>query len=618
MRTRNFALYTFIVIAFQATIFAQNKQVVDSLQQIISIAKQNDTTLIKAYNDLGIQYATSNPEKAKKLIRKSLFFAKKLEASRGIAGANNCLGIVYFYQKHYDSALVHFKNAYQINKNIEHQWGQASALHQIGVTQNLLNQHKEAISSFEHSSTIFQGLGDSLSYAKSIENIGVAYKLIGNQKKAIEYFLEANKLFEQLNDVSGIGRGYMHLSALLNTQGEYQKALDYLELSLPLIEKSGNNVHTANLLVNMGKSHSGLQNYEQALYHFKKALDLKMALGKTKTIAVIQSCIGDTYYDLELYSEAVNFQKKALHNYTKKGELVNKAITNNSIAKSYLKLSRLDSSKYHAKQAIENAKQIENLKQEKEANQTLALIAEEEGNSEAAYQHYKRLSHLKDTLKILQKEAQARELQAKYETNKKEQKISELALLNEKTKQEYIAYIVVLGLGVFGLGILLFQFFKTSKEKDEEKSQLHQELYIKKKQLTTNSLHLAKKNKILEHLKEEMQQLKYNEVPGKQFNYQKLIQTINFDEIDDKDWENFKNQFEQLHQDFYANIKQQYPEVTQNELRIMALIKMNLSSKEIARVLHITQEGVRKARYRLRKKLNIDSNQKLMEMILNI
>ncbi|MGB5236435.1 MAG: LuxR C-terminal-related transcriptional regulator, partial [Flavobacteriaceae bacterium] len=60
------------------------------------------------------------------------------------------------------------------------------------------------------------------------------------------------------------------------------------------------------------------------------------------------------------------------------------------------------------------------------------------------------------------------------------------------------------------------------------------------------------------------------------------------------------------------------PEITKNELRLMALLKMNLSSKEIATILNISSEGIKKARYRLRKKLDISSEESLQEMVLSL
>ena len=74
----------------------------------------------------------------------------------------------------------------------------------------------------------------------------------------------------------------------------------------------------------------------------------------------------------------------------------------------------------------------------------------------------------------------------------------------------------------------------------------------------------------------------------------------------------------QDHKDFNSTVKQKFPNVTNNELRLMTLLKMNLSSKEIASILNISPDGIKKARYRLRKKLNISSEESLSDLILSL
>ena len=97
-----------------------------------------------------------------------------------------------------------------------------------------------------------------------------------------------------------------------------------------------------------------------------------------------------------------------------------------------------------------------------------------------------------------------------------------------------------------------------------------------------------------------------------------LIRSINFDLQDDNNWENFSRYFEEVHKDFNGNVKTKYPSVTSNELRLLALLKMNLSSKEIANILNISPEGIKKARYRLRKKLDLTTEESLQNLVLSL
>jgi DNA-binding CsgD family transcriptional regulator len=93
----------------------------------------------------------------------------------------------------------------------------------------------------------------------------------------------------------------------------------------------------------------------------------------------------------------------------------------------------------------------------------------------------------------------------------------------------------------------------------------------------------------------------------------KLDQAISDDEM----WDHFTQEFIAVHPVFFQRISRRERSFSKAELRLIALTKMNLSSKDIANVLHISDEGVKKARQRLRKKLELDTETNLQEYLLN-
>lgn len=86
----------------------------------------------------------------------------------------------------------------------------------------------------------------------------------------------------------------------------------------------------------------------------------------------------------------------------------------------------------------------------------------------------------------------------------------------------------------------------------------------------------------------------------------------------DQDWEEFKMHFEAVHKGFFKALKRHAPELTINELRLSALVKLNLNIKEAATILNISPDSVKTARYRLRKKLNLKSDQDLSGFLMDV
>jgi DNA-binding CsgD family transcriptional regulator len=142
-----------------------------------------------------------------------------------------------------------------------------------------------------------------------------------------------------------------------------------------------------------------------------------------------------------------------------------------------------------------------------------------------------------------------------------------------------------------------------------------QELDCRNKELTTYALHMAQKNSMLEELRQCIQEIGLTQKEASP-KFKRLTRLIDYSFNLDKDWEEFKLCFERVHQDFFKHLKEQYPSLSVNELRLCALLKLNLSVKEMSSLMGISPESVKMARHRLRKKLDLTSEQNLVEFML--
>jgi DNA-binding NarL/FixJ family response regulator len=96
---------------------------------------------------------------------------------------------------------------------------------------------------------------------------------------------------------------------------------------------------------------------------------------------------------------------------------------------------------------------------------------------------------------------------------------------------------------------------------------------------------------------------------------QQIIQQINQSFNHEQHWKEFTLAFEQVHQSFFEKLKQRSGDLTSTDLRLIALLKVNMDSKDIAGLLGISIDSLRVARYRLRKKLDIDQGENLSTFI---
>lgn len=151
-----------------------------------------------------------------------------------------------------------------------------------------------------------------------------------------------------------------------------------------------------------------------------------------------------------------------------------------------------------------------------------------------------------------------------------------------------------------------------------KEKQLQDQIDYKNKQITTHTLNILQKNESLNELKKQLEDVVKNAGKISISEIKKTLKTIDESFKLDKDWDDFKLYFEQIHTGFYAKLKISYPDLTPLELRHCALIRLNLTLAECASILGISHDSLKVSRTRLRKKLNLDPNQSLADFILSI
>jgi ligand-binding sensor domain-containing protein len=150
-----------------------------------------------------------------------------------------------------------------------------------------------------------------------------------------------------------------------------------------------------------------------------------------------------------------------------------------------------------------------------------------------------------------------------------------------------------------------------------QNEKLQAEISFKNIQLADSTMAIIRKNELLIEIKDELDRQREKLIPGFPHRYfERLLSLINKNISNDNDWKVFEELFDQAHKNFFKRLKTTYPELTQSDLKLCAYLKMNLSSKEIAPLLNISYRGVETRRFRLRRRLSLDSDNNLVEFVL--
>ena len=145
-------------------------------------------------------------------------------------------------------------------------------------------------------------------------------------------------------------------------------------------------------------------------------------------------------------------------------------------------------------------------------------------------------------------------------------------------------------------------FYLHNREQNASRIKLmnaQKQLELSQQQLTNFSNSIKEKNRLIETFEAQMEQSKDNQTQKQEY----IKQLTNSIILTEADWDNFKSIFEEVYPNFFFMLKQDYPQITQAEIRLIAMLKLNLNNKEIGGMLGISPESVIKTKYRLKKKL---------------
>ena len=162
------------------------------------------------------------------------------------------------------------------------------------------------------------------------------------------------------------------------------------------------------------------------------------------------------------------------------------------------------------------------------------------------------------------------------------------------------------------------------EKKAKEVAQLHNEklkteIEHKNAELTSMATNLVQKKELIQKIYDELNKLNSSEKGTiEKSELKKILRSLASDERLDKEWEQFSTHFNSVHSGFLLLLKNTYPDLSTHDLKVCAYLRMNLSSKEMAKLMSISVRGVEISRYRLRKKLELAPKEDLFQFLLNL
>jgi signal transduction histidine kinase len=303
---------------------------IDSLLIVLKNSKQ-DTLTVNTFSRLSSAYYYSDSKKNFQYAQKALELATKINYKKGIALANNNLGIYYYLKANYPLALNYIYKALRLFEEQNDQDGLATTNNSLGIIYVEYKDYKTALLYYNHAVKASQKLNDKKSTATYLNNIGDVYLRMEDYPKALNYFERAiqSNAFEKMSYQSGLN--YTNIAITLNFLKQYQKSIENSNKSI-LIYNNDSSLYNAYNKLELGKSYYYLASEEKNT--LKKNQLLKKSLDYTNESMLIfkreESLldIRDAYSYLSKIYKAKGHHQEAL-SYFEKSTALNDSIFSN-------------------------------------------------------------------------------------------------------------------------------------------------------------------------------------------------------------------------------------------------------------------------------------------------
>lgn len=555
---------------------------VDSLR--VLIADSEGIARIDLRNVLASRLVTIDPLEAQRVIDQTLNDSKEIGYSSGMINAWLVGATLFSLNRNHAKVDELIDQVFDLAQETNYSQGLINAYLIKGNEANRKDEFDTAVEVYLKGLELAREIGDRKNEASFLINIGRIKEILNQLDEAGRFLLEAVDILEEEGDVLKQALANINLGVLEYKKQNLGLSIEYNQKALVLSEEIGDKAHIALSLQNLGFAHGVLREYKKAHELYDRSLAIRYQIDD-------QYGIGKT--------------------------LLNKA-------KIFDAQGRTGDRQKMALEAQQIADKIETRLLAREVYAFLYQTHKRDKKPGQALVYHERLAEIKDSLALEANQKRIDQLTARYEfdqlINENRLQRTEAEVRNLQIEQRNA---LILGLSILFVLLVVIYMVQRKRmhhklmlsEKDQqlslkEKELVNLELENRKNQLVSYAQQLQLKDTVLEETRAKLTDLKNGRALDS-VQIGEFLDLLN-ESLSQKDWPKFKLYFEAAHPGFFEKLNERSPEVTLNDQRLAAMIKISLTNKEMGNVFNISPDSVVRAKHRLKSKLDFDTPQ-LME-----
>ena len=437
---------------------------------------------------------------------------------------------------------------------------------------------------------------------------------------ALDFYLKAYKLYKQEKDRNENFKLENDLAIVYARMNNKEKALFHFKRVLKFQEKNTDSINLAQAYNNIGNLYLKEDRDSSEIY-FLKSLQIANKLNNPNLFAYLYTNLGRVYDYNNEHRKAQLYFEKAITTTKTLVDVDTKSFVFQLVSEYFFKHEQNNLAIIYAKKATDLLKDNIYSFRNQDATQTLYKSYIVNKDYKNASKYFELYDSIRDSMNVEEKAVNVERLKSEMEYWNKD-KIR--TLKENKKKLNYIIIGLILLSGLLILLVLLGKYRdRLSKVRLENKlseakrKELNTNLELKNNILIAKAMIEIRRTEIIHGILQDLKDIKLKAVKKETQHAIDYISNRLEKEVNTSIWKEFEVSFEQVHESFYKNLNENHPTLSSNDRRLCALLKLNLSSKEISQITGQSFKSIENARTRLRKKLGLTNTKTDLVVYLN-
>lgn len=441
--------------------------------------------------DLATKVYIKTPDRSLQYAETALSIARKNHDQISEAKALKVIGDIYCKLDYDRLSLPFYTKALEIFQHKGFAQNIADMYLRIGDIYYLFNKNDSARNFYTKGFQVFQTNKNQIGLANSYLKLGNTFWYSTNYDKALEYYLSSLSIFESLGNKNGIAKVYNNIGTLYTILGDHRRALQYLEKSLQFYSDFEDSENLSELYFRLGAVHQQVKNYDLAINYLDLSKSLFDSLHVVRKSAYVNKVKAQIYFAKGEPQKAIELAQNALAVFTRYDYFWGMAEASNDLGEFYAGVQNFDKAILYFKQALKVSKEIKSWELLKSTDLNLSEYYSSKGEFKNAYDYYRMYQVYNDSVLNMEKNSRIAELQAKYETNKKElellEKTDQINKSNELIrKQKFHLYLFGSGIVlILLLSFALYRQYKLIEKKGKRIESINEKLDLRVKERTS-------------------------------------------------------------------------------------------------------------------------------------